>query len=790
MKHPITKKILAGFIISSALLLIVGILAYDASIKFIAANNSVSRNHRVLHGFEKFLLNSVDATAGKRGYILTGDETFLASSAEAKAGGQQYLDNIRTLTKDNPAQQAKLDTLKHLYTQLIAFYQGGIDLRRSNREPEAMALLRTGQGIRIENAIRAIIHQAQHQEEVLLAERVKQSDADAANFRLLTLVFIALLLAIIITIYFAIVARAKFFKTSEEAYIKTISDYQFALDEANIVAVTDQKGIITHVNDNFCKISKYSRSELIGQDHRIINSGYHPKEFIRNLWATIANGRIWKGELKNKAKDGTIYWVDTTIVPFLNQQGKPCQYLAIRSDITQRKQAEEEILESKRMLDMEAAALKELNEAGNHLWRIDNLKDGLQEMLSYSTSIFGTGMGNIHIYDEERKVLKIAASKELSKEFLDYFREVSAEDGTVYAEALKDRRQVIVEDVAKDAGMMPHIHVMNAAGVKSVQSTPLFSQNGVPIGMISTHLAHNGPLEPFSVSLMALYAQMAEGFLNRILITEELKGLNQNLEAKITERTLELTKILEREKELNEMKSRFVSMASHEFRTPLTAILSSVSLIALYQSDEQIEKRNTHIARIKSSVYNLVEILNDFLSLDKLEQGKLEISKELFDLSDFSNDIAEEVKGMLKQGQQIHLAHNGHNEVFTDKKILRNIFLNLLSNAIKYSEEQKDIHFCTEVSSNTVSIAVKDNGIGIPEEEQKNLFNEFFRAQNVSDIQGTGLGLKIVQKYVELLNGTISFESKLNQGTTFTVMFSQHKQTEAEKIQYEAAGSS
>lgn len=369
------------------------------------------------------------------------------------------------------------------------------------------------------------------------------------------------------------------------------SDYKHALDESAIVAVTDQMGIIRYVNQNFCRISKYRKDELIGQDHRIINSGYHSKEFIRDLWATISHGKIWRGELKNKAKDGTFYWVEKTIVPFFKERDKPYQYVAISSNITKRKQAEQQV-----------------------------------------------------------------------------------------------------------------------------------------------------------------------------------QKMNEDLERQVKSRTEELTMALEREKQLNELKSRFVSLASHEFRTPLSTILSSLSLLERYDQPEQKEKRSKHVDQIRSSVKLLTDILNDFLSLDKLEHGKVQVMPEPFDLYNFILDTIEELDGVLKKkNQTTRFVHNGNGKVIQDKKILHHILLNLLSNAIKYSGEEKTIYVSTAINYGRFKLSVRDEGIGIPAHLQDQIFSKYFRASNVGGIQGTGLGLNIVKKYVELLEGNISFISKENAGSEFVV---------------------
>jgi len=262
------------------------------------------------------------------------------------------------------------------------------------------------------------------------------------------------------------------------------------------------------------------------------------------------------------------------------------------------------------------------------------------------------------------------------------------------------------------------------------------------------------------------------------LAINKLLKTNKQLEYEVEERALaeesirekerQLRKAYEKERELNRLKSRFVSMASHEFRTPLSTILSSADLIEAYKEEIQQNKRERHTNRIKSAVSNLTGVLNDFLSLSKLEEGKVQPKKSRFDLGEFCAEIVEDLQGMLKANQHIRLNKNLPGvEITLDKKMLKNILYNLLSNAIKYSE--KPIDFGVNKVEQKLNISIRDYGIGIPQEEQQHLFTRFFRAHNVENIQGTGLGLNIVKRYLDLLKGQISFESTQGEGSTFYI---------------------
>ncbi|SIQ76270.1 PAS domain S-box-containing protein [Chryseobacterium sp. RU37D] len=306
-------------------------------------------------------------------------------------------------------------------------------------------------------------------------------------------------------------------------------------------------------------------------------------------------------------------------------------------------------------------------------------------------------------------------------------------------------------------------------------------------------LKRDGSIFPFRLAVSEVQYQdriIYTGFIHDLSKEKEaeelLKKYTIELEQLVEDRTKSLRKMLheleeakeevnislEKEKELNRMKSRFVSMASHEFRTPLSSIQLSTVLIEKYLQTSDTPQILRHLYKIKTAINSLIGILNDFLSLEKLEAGVVSPNDEVFNIIKFSEELTEEMQLMTKEDQIIIYQHTGsENEVCIDQSLLRNCLINLISNAIKYSGERTLIEFSTEINEKEYFFTVKDNGIGIPVEDHAALFQPFFRAHNTGNIPGTGLGLNIVRRYISLMDGKILFESSSGKGTGFTLIF-------------------
>ncbi len=487
------------------------------------------------------------------------------------------------------------------------------------------------------------------------------------------------------------------------------------------IAFSDMEGKITEVNEAFVKMWGYDDSkDLIGIHNKELTL---TDEEVAVINKAIKEKGQWSGEAKAKRKDGSYFDVFVTSNLIFDEWDRPQGMLATFVNTTELKKAE--------VLNQD-------------IFKI--VDDSLNE---------------IYIFDKED--LKFVHVNKGARNNIGY--------------SLEEMQNMTPVDIKPE----------HTAETFADLVTPLLNGEEEIIIFNTVHQRKDKTTYPVEAHLQ--YSMMGDQpvFVAIIIdITEAeksrkaLEEINTQLEEKVRLRTsalkeneLKLESALTKEKELGELKSRFVSMASHEFRTPLSSILASAGLIARYPESDQQDKRTKHINRIKSSVNNLTSILNDFLSLEKLESGMISCQLVEVDFKNYVSILLDEMKLVANKNQMVNHQHSGKAIANIDEHLVKNILINLMSNAFKYSPNGKDVDLISVIENGSLSIKVRDYGIGIPEEDQQHMFDRFFRATNVTNIQGTGLGLVIVKRYLDLMKGSISFESKENEGTTFTVVIPQ-----------------
>jgi PAS domain S-box-containing protein len=516
---------------------------------------------------------------------------------------------------------------------------------------------------------------------------------------------------------------------AEQVLQNTLRELEFqkvALDQAAIVVVTDHRGIITDVNDNFCAISQYSREELIGQTHQLIKSDYHPPAFFKQLWSTIASGHVWHGEIQNRAKDGSLYWVDTTIVPFLDTNGKPFKYLAIRFNITQTKQAEVELRQMSTALENAVAGIARIDTQGcyiavNHVY----------------AAIAGYQPEEMLGMEWQQTVYPDDVEKMIDS----------------YHQMLRDGRvEVEARGIKKDGTLF----------YKQLVMITIYNEQQQFVGhhCFMKDITERKCLEDERNHLLQQETQQREELTLKNFALEQAK----------------------REAEFaNRAKGEFLAMMSHEIRTPMNAVIGMTGLLLDTKLDS---KQRDFIETIRYSGDALLSIINDILDFSKIESGKLDLEMHPFNLRhcvEGAIDLlaAKAAEKGIELGYLI--APNTPNVILGDVTRLRQILVNLISNAIKFTDTgdvivsvvasqvlaPKEI-FNPQESTYEIQVSVQDTGIGIPIDRLDRLFKSFSQvdASTTRHYGGTGLGLAISRRLSEMMGGTMWVQSQGNVGGT------------------------
>jgi PAS domain S-box-containing protein len=546
----------------------------------------------------------------------------------------------------------------------------------------------------------------------------------------------------------------------------TNNEFETLFNHATIgILMTDSNGLVVNFNKYAEQLFGYQKEEVMGKPVELLIP--HGKRVAHIAHRTNFNehptNRVMgaANELFAKRKDDSVFPVEISLSHFKNDS--QLFVIAFIIDIAVRKQNEDLLKEQKNQVLQFAEQTKRLNAElekkiedrtkmlKETLEALENTQQETTKALNFQKAILNHA-GACIIATDVHGVVQLFNST--AEEYLGYSKSEVIDQVNVVQFHLASEIQSKAAAFSREIGKIvtPDFNVLSAK-----------SMDDLPNEHEWTYVRKNGTT--FTVSLNVTTLRDAQnsisGFLGVAVDISEIKKYQNSLQV-----------ALEKEKQLGDLKSRFVTMASHEFRTPLSTILSSVSLIDKYTSVEDLEKREKHVKRIKSAVGNMKDILEDFLSLGKMEEGKIQLNPELLtpaELRDELEAVIQEMQRLTKPSQQITHTFTVTEDCNIDRKMLRHIMTNLISNAIKFSPEGSSVDVSCEHRKNELIFTIQDTGIGISEADQKHLFERFFRAENASNIQGTGLGLHIISRYLDLVDGHIELASKLNKGSTFIV---------------------
>ncbi len=511
------------------------------------------------------------------------------------------------------------------------------------------------------------------------------------------------------------------------------------LSQSVLISVSDPNGIILYVNDYVLNITQYRREDLVGKNYNILNSGYHPPDFFQTMWETIKSGRSWRGEVRNVAKDGSFFWVDTIISPIFDDDGQIKYYLTIRFTITDEKRAEEELhqktemlqttLEQMRVREVELEKIKKATL--NILEDLDEEKRVVEKKVEQRT---------LELQFEKAKILQVTSNMKAGAILLDGEGKVEFVNRRVY-EILK---------VSPAEAPLDRIVSMLCEH---------FDEKDRVCANVERMLKGESFMEPELTSGSRIYEVYFQ-FL------EEQNAAIPTADRFILVYDVTETKLLERSK------SELVAIASHQLRTPLTAMRGNVELLM----DESYGPLNVDQKELLSdmdiSTNRLISMVNDMLDITKIEKGTLDMDPEDVVLKEVIDSICEDFSDYARRREVVVSINVPKNiSVFVDRSRVRQVLQNLIDNAIKYGGRPGKLEIEAMLDGDYALVTVKDNGIGIPKTEHSRIFGRFYRASNTSNSSssGSGLGLYIVRSIVEQLGGKIWFESDEGEGTKFSI---------------------